>query len=139
MWSDFDKYGEISDKYLPVRGQGDTLATQTVTAINKLIYKWFNDGDVYDNTYYLIGWANDLSSYANWLVKYMDAGDILNQIADCYTDEQYEGILMALAKEYLQPEKLVHLDAIPARGDIYDCSGIFRYSEGDDELWEDQY
>ena len=44
---------------------------QAVTAVSKLVYKWFNDGDVYDNRFALPGWANDLSSYANWIEKYI--------------------------------------------------------------------
>ena len=68
-WSYFDKFDGIIDKYLPTKGEGETKATQIVTAINKLIYKWYNDGDVFDNTYHLEGWANDLSDYANWLYE----------------------------------------------------------------------
>lgn len=47
-------YDEVIELYLPDRGEGKTKATQIVTAVNKLIYKWFNDGDVYDNTYHMI-------------------------------------------------------------------------------------
>ena len=61
-WSYFDKFDPLQDKYLPNRGEGDTIATQIVTAVAKLIYKWYNDGDVFDNTWYLDGWLNDLSS-----------------------------------------------------------------------------
>ena len=50
-WSAFDEFDGICDQYLPSRGEGDTMAEQIVTAINKLIYRWFNDGDVYDNSY----------------------------------------------------------------------------------------
>ena len=61
------KQQELIEKYLPPRGDGDNQATQAVTALCKLTYKWFNDGDVYDNHYYLQGWANDISGSANWL------------------------------------------------------------------------
>ena len=64
-WGSFNKFEDIIHKYMPAMGEGETLASQAVTAINKLIYKWYNDGDVYDNRYSLQGWANDLSSYAN--------------------------------------------------------------------------
>ena len=68
-WSYYDKpeFKAINSEYLPARGEGETKATQIVTAVNKLVYKWYNDGDVFDNTGALSGWANDLSSYANWL------------------------------------------------------------------------
>ena len=54
-WSYFDKFETINDRYLPSQGEGETKATQVVTAVTKLVYKWYNDGDVYDNTYALEG------------------------------------------------------------------------------------
>ena len=41
-WSAFDKFEPIIDKYMPDIGEGDSLASQMVTAVNKLIYKWYN-------------------------------------------------------------------------------------------------
>ena len=75
-WSAFDEFDGICDQYLPSRGEGDTMASQIVTAINKLIYKWFNDGDVYDNSYFIQGWCNDISSYANWLYEYINLTEL---------------------------------------------------------------
>ena len=49
-WKDFTKFHAAYGPYLPDFGEGNNRATQTA-AVNKLIYKWFNDGDVYDNTY----------------------------------------------------------------------------------------
>ena len=83
-WGYFDKFEWADEKYLPCRGEGETKATQIVTAINKLVYKWYNDGDVFDNTHYLVGWWNNLSSYANWLEHHTDkASDILHKISKC--------------------------------------------------------
>ena len=68
-WDDFDIFSDIieeCDCWTP-QGEGEDKGTQIAIATSKLVYKWFNDGDVFDNTYYLEGWANDLSSYANWL------------------------------------------------------------------------
>ena len=47
-WNYYDKYEDISDQYMPNMGEGETLASQLVTAVNKLIYKWYNDGDVFE-------------------------------------------------------------------------------------------
>ena len=55
IYYDLIKFEELNKKYLPERGEGETKATQIVTALNKLIYKWYNDGDVFDNTYHLEG------------------------------------------------------------------------------------
>ena len=44
---------ELLDKYLPDEGEGKTMATQAVTAMCKIVYRWYNDGDVFDNTYFI--------------------------------------------------------------------------------------
>ena len=70
-WSYFDKFEYYNDILLPSKGDGITMASQAVTACCKLVYKYYNDGDVYCNEYYLDGWVNDISGSANWLYKYI--------------------------------------------------------------------
>ena len=136
-WDYFDKYQNIINKYMPARGQGETMASQICTAVNELIYKWYNDGDVYDNTYYLGVWLNDLSSFANWLEKYADCGDILSEIDSCWNDNDYEDILVRLADRCLDEEYLEKMNANEKIGNIYNCDGCYRYkeSEEDDDNW----
>lgn len=133
-WESFDKFSEIVSEYMPEYGEGETLASQTVTAVNKLIYKWYNDGDVYDNTYFMNGWANDLSSYANWLSKYVDAGSILDDIQNCLFDDNYEEILWKLAEKYLNREYLGKLTNKQKQGTIYKCVGKYKWNNN--EAWE---
>ena len=133
-WSYFNKFEKINDKYLPWRGEGDTMATQIVTAVCKLVYKWYNDGDVFDNTYHLDGWCNDLSSYANWLDKYTDAGHILHKISDCWNHSDYEDLLKELADTLLVDDYLIKQNEIGAIGTIYKCNGSFEFSEWSNPL-----
>lgn len=136
-WGYYDKFDGINDKYLPTRGEGETKATQIVTAVNKLVYKWYNDGDVFDNTYHLEGWANDLSDYANWLYENTkDAWKILNKISDCISDSEYEDLLQELADKLLNEEYLAEQNKIKKIDTIYDCDGKFKYEE---EAEEDYY
>lgn len=132
-WNSFDKYEAITDKYLPDRGEGKTMATQTVTAVCKLVYKWFNDGDVFDNTGYLDGWYNNLSSYANWLAKYTGAKPILDRVFECKNEDSYTDLLFDLAESLFDAESLEKLDAKPAVGSIYKCEGKYRFVDYDDE------
>lgn len=140
-WKYYDdkRFEVLDDLYLPTRGEGETKATQIVTAVNKLIYKWYNDGDVFDNTYHLNGWANDLSSYANWLYYYTkdEVQDILNKIKKCYSDGDYEDLLKELADTLLQEEYLAEQNKIEKEKSIYDCDGKFKYVEPteDEEGW----
>lgn len=137
-WSDFYKFSDISDKFLPVKGEGDTVATQIVTAVNKLVYKWFNDGDVYDNTNYLDGWCNDLSSYANWLYEYAPyTRNILDRIRDITTGDEYTKLLYDLCELTLNEEYLSEFVNSEKIGTIYECDGPFEFTEGDSTDWDD--
>ena len=129
-WSYFEKFDRVNGLFLPDCGEGENKATQIVTAVNKLVYKWYNDGDVYDNTHSMTGWANDLSSYANWLHKYVPASrPILERIWECWQDEQYEQILADLADALMDGEDLEHEANNPKVGTIYKCYGPFRFVE----------
>ena len=135
-WSYFDKFEKVNDKYLPVIGEGQTKATQIVTAICKLVYKYYNDGDIFDNTYFLAGWGNDLSTYANWLDKYTDkASMILHGISGCYSDGDYEDLLKDLADNLLNEEYLAQQNEFEKVDSIYECEGIFKFAERYEEDW----
>lgn len=133
-WNYYNKFDSINEKYLPVRGEGETKATQIVTAVNKLVYKWYNDGDVYDNTRFLHGWANDLSSYANWLNIYVpNISRVLIGVFVCKTESDYEDLLKDLTDKLFDEEFLAEQDKLPKIGTIYECKGIFEFIEEDEE------
>lgn len=130
----FDNFTNIINKYMPSCGEGDTKASQIATAVNKLLYKWWNDGDVYDNVRgHLSGWVNNLSSYANWLYANTtaDVRNILLSIENCYTEENYTSLLCGLGDELLTEEVLTPASAEPTVGSIYDCPGPFKFESYD--------
>lgn len=137
-WNYFDKFDEIIAKYMPAIGEGETVAAQAVTAVNKLVYKWYNDGDVFDNTHHLEGWANDLSSYANWLVKYTDKAGCLYSISDITSEGEYEDLLKELADAVLDPDWLKTMEK-SAEGSIYHCDGPFKFEEYGFDDEEEEY
>lgn len=136
-WSYFDRFEAIEDKYLPERGEGENMATQIVTAVSKLVYKWYNDGDVYDNTGSMTGWANDLSSYANWLRQYAGVADILDRIHNCWNDGQYENILKELTDKLLDEEDLERWAQREKVDSIYKAKGPYRFEECEEDGDED--
>lgn len=138
-WSDFDRFDAVIEKYMPRMGQGETKASQVCTAVNKLVYKWFNDGDVFDNTFYLEGWFNDLSDYANWLDRYTGFGDILHRIATCDDEDDYTDLLYDLCVAALDEDYLAGLNMIQKEGDIYNCTGVFRFVEDQDDEEEEEW
>ena len=129
----YDKYEKLIDKYMPARGEGETKASQIVTAVNKLVYKWYNDGDVFDNTHCLKGWANDLSDYANWLYYHTESRTILNKIVHCFIESDYEDLLQELADKLLNEEYLAEQNKIEKVESIYKCNGKFKYKEYDED------
>ena len=137
-WEDFDCFTDIIDKYMPRMGEGETVASQIATAVNKLVYKWFNDGDVFDNTYYLSGWVNDLSSYANWLYKYVEpTKEVLDGIVDVESESDYEQLLHTLCEVTLSSGYIDRFASTPKLGSIYDEVGRFVFKERYDE--DDEY
>lgn len=141
-WSDFEEFNRALDTYMPSSGEGDTMASQVCTAVAKLIYKWFNDGDVFDNTHGLEGWANDLSSYANWLYKYVPQSKmILERVYRCYTEDDYTSLLWDLAEATLDLEDVSALEDKPKQGSVYDCEGPFEFRDydDDDDEYDDEY
>ena len=143
-WSYFNKYDDVIDEYLPVRGEGDDAGIQAVVAVNKLIYKWYNDGDVFDNQHGLTGWANDLSSYANWLHKYTDTDKILERIFSITTKAEYDHLLVDLAEAILNENAIQTLRSKyddKTISSIYDCDGPFAFTLNDDydeDDWEEE-
>ena len=139
-WDSFNA-AKWDDKYLASVGEGESKASQIAAAGCKLIYKHYNDGDVYDNTHYLSGWANDLSSYANWLNKNLEgASEILGQIQFAEDDDQYEQILWHLSE--LIDKSIDKFANEPTVGSIYDCDGPFHfeeYTEEEEENYEDDF
>ena len=136
QWSDFDRFGQVTNRFMPSIGEGETIASQASTAINKLVYKWFNDGDVFDNTYGMEGWANDLSTYANWLANHIEgAEEILDGIVDCYNDDDYTELLYQLCDVCADLEDMENRDNLPADGSIYTEEGRFKFEEYEEEEW----
>lgn len=127
-WSSFEEFESIIDSYTPARGEGNTMAEQIVTAINKLIYKWFNDGDVYCNSYFMQGLCNDISSYANWLYEYINLTE-LDEIETVKNDEEYSNLLFKVAKKCLNEDYLKQYKEEPRKGSVYEATGPFEFSK----------
>lgn len=133
-WNDFNKFEDKLSKYLLPKGQGNTIATQASACINKLVYKWFNDGDVYDNTYNLKGWCNDLSSYANWLYWNIDGADvILRKIGLIFSEDEYTELLYELC-EFMYNLDWDEMNKTVGKDSIYESDGEpFYFNEEEDD------
>lgn len=124
-------YFPLTRELLPSTGDGDTKATQASTALWKLVYKWFNDGDIFDNTSgYMEGFANDISGSANWLYNNIEeTRDILNRIFKIKTEDEYTAMLIDLAN--VVEAAVPRLMNEPKVGSAYNDEGPF--------VWEEKY
>ena len=137
---DLGKYYDVLSQYLPDTGEGDTMVTQLSTAVNRIVYRWFNDGDTI--------WTEECQSFADWLwqnIARIDAViDDMNQYmfagSPYIEDRTLSGIYEDCLKEILDiaadRDLLNDLDSRPANGSVYDCEGAVlevmeRYSEDD--------
>lgn len=143
-----NKIKNMVHKYLPDREENETLASQIVVVIRELVYAWNNDGDVYDNVHSnLEGWIHDISSYANWLYKYVDGTqDTLKKIYNMSNNKNdYETLLKEIVDKFLDDDFLAQAAKSKEEGNIYDCSGPFQFEykepedEEDEEKWYEVY
>ena len=114
-------YGILTNKYLPSEGQGENKASQLVTAANKIIYGWYNNGDT------ISGNGNDLTSYANWIDQHIKEPEIRKILKDDYIDysDTYylSEIILPLIKFVFREDFLEELAAQEIEGSIYNCDG----------------
>jgi len=143
-WDYFDRFEvcEFKDEggYLPDEGDGDNQAEQCVTAVNRLIYEWYNNGGVFDNNYAVRDSCNDESGCANWLARYAPGADaILSRIRTIRNSDEYESrILKPLADLCLNISYLRRLEKLPKVDSVYSCKGPYNLREYfDDEDDED--
>lgn len=133
-WDDFStpESDRISDKYLPESGQGDTMMSQAVTAASKIIYRWFNDGDIFATANEWCAsnaFGNDLSSYANWLDQHIpETSKNLARIEDVYSDNDYTQLLYDLMKAVFTDEMAKKYAGKEKTGDIYSCKGDYKFT-----------
>ena len=114
-------YSILTNKYLPSVGQGENKASQLVTAANNISYGWYNNGDT------ISGDGNDLTSYANWIDKYIKEPEIRKILKDDhidYNDTYYlSEVILPLIRFVFKEDFLEGLAVQEAEGDIYECQG----------------
>ena len=120
-------YSKLNKDYLPSTDEGTNLAEQLVTATNKLIYKWYNDGDV------IAGDGNDLTNYANWIdMNFKETQSIFVKAETIYNsdDEDYLNlVLIPLIEFVFDEDRLKELSRYECKGSIYNCGGRFEYND----------
>ena len=140
---------ELTDKYLPPTGDGENLAETLITAINRLDYRWYNDGEgvVVNNELFGEDWGGVTRNTK--LLYVME--EILDNKIHFDGDSSYDKFITS-ARAYinnLPQSKWEELEKIDSK-DILDkyehvekdvndfLEEYWKEPEEDEEYWEDE-
>lgn len=139
-WEDFDRWSYVINKYMLPRGEGETMASQTVTACNTIVYEWYNNGGMFDTSCRVMRPWNDISDRANWLYEHHGWAikAILSSVSDVKNFRDYTDLIYALCEVALDEYYLRDLAKRPKEGSIYECSGRFSCEDYEDD-YDDDY
>ena len=142
-----DILASLHDEFVPDSGIADTVGGEVVRAINRIMYRWYNDGDQ-------IGWDYGIetvnSSYQyliekNIIVDNFDESAFTGDYA--YDKDEYDSFLRKLMKQVIdtlhnRPELFDEKNEDDSRDD-YRYAIENQYEEEDyddeDEYWDEDY
>lgn len=134
-YSYYRRFNKLNSIYFQDEGEGTTMATQLITAINKLVYEYYNNGLVYDNT--SKDWKDcdcredDLCSFANWIHKYYPGlRPILDKVKTITKNSEYEKILKELVSSVMNETFLRNENNKPkTSASVYDIDEPFKVKD----------
>ena len=130
----------LFSKLVPGSGNAETVEGELLRAINRIVYRWYNDGDKFFEGYgtetagpahsYLVNSGSPISSQLD---------RIFGEIAGSFNDKAYEaGIQRALGIILDYVEKQEAEDSLtPNKEDMFDYNSEFEDEEEDDYGWDD--
>ena len=113
-------------KLVPDMGKADTLEGETLRAINRIIYRFYNDGDLWFE-----GYGCETAGPAVSYLREFSPIDVRPEInsSECVDNDEYEKLL-----EIILEKILTHIEAQteyhPNHMDWYDCKP--KYKQEDD-------
>mgnify|MGYP003291541407 CR=1 FL=1 len=78
-----DLLGELFDLYVPNMGAANTIGGECVRALNRIVYRYYNDGDVAGYNYGVTTVANSLGYLVNLISDVTDTAADLISYTDC--------------------------------------------------------
>ena len=130
-----DRNEPLYDELVPVSGDAETLECEMLRAINKIIYRYYNDGDKYYEGYgtETAGPAHSFLINANHPLKAM-----MNKLfREFVSDSEYKKMLNDILKAILD-----HIESKQGEYTKNTLGGMFNYEseyEDDDEDYDDYY
>lgn len=127
----------LYDKLIPSQGSADTVEGEILRAINRIIYRYYNDGD-----YYYEGYGTETAGPAHsYLVNSKSSiSSNLNRIFNESRDKEYEQMLnkaLGLILDYIEKHE-AEGHSEPNSEDLFDYESEFKDEEEDDD-WDDYH
>lgn len=133
--ADDKRWEELTDKYVPDMGKADTIGGEILRAMNRLVYRYYNDGDTVDR--YYGGDLNILKSANDFIVS---------QRIPNYVD--LEGFSDFIYEDNLCKNLKIVLDYIVANPNLFEMENTEDfienaprndawYDDGEDDEWYD--
>ena len=129
----FEEFNDILDKYMPKYGEGDTFASQIATAVAKIVYRWFNDGDSIED--------EGLIQFVNWLKD--NVPEAKRYLSNNESSVNYEEFLYGLCSILLDEEFLEQYTKTSKKDSLYNSMKYGKYyndqddsDDEDDEFYE---
>ena len=102
------EYEALWERLVPAQGPAATKAGEALRAMSKLYYRWYNDGDKIERS--MNEWDTHQSAARafNYLHRFRDAAsgftaqDLMENLLDAYTEEQYEEALEEMADAIIE-------------------------------------
>jgi hypothetical protein len=115
----------LFNRLVPNQGQCDTLEGETLRAINRIIYRYYNDGD-----YWFDGYGVETAGPAESFLRQYGEPDLREclEASNCTEDKEYEKCLATML------EKIVsHIESRTEfrknYHDMLDCEPRYEYEE----------
>lgn len=119
-------------EFVPMSGPADTIAGELIRAVNRIGYRYYNDGD-----HIGVGYGNETcNSAARYILEIFDGTEmakIVRAIWGLYSDDRYERGVEALTDAMIR-----YLYDHPALMESENHCDMLDFRDSDDEDWEDE-
>ena len=124
----FEKFDKVFNEWVPDSGPAETVGGEIVRAVNKIVYRYYNDGDFIDVDY----GKETCNPAARFIldveeskpfVKCRELADVINT----HYYDNYEALLNEALEELIEKEELLSL--------AENCYDYLDYKEDEDIDW----
>lgn len=126
-WPDNKEFNALFDQYVPARGHADTLGGELIRAVNKIVYRYYNDGDRVG-----IGYGNETCNpAARFIEENTKLEPLAKELWNLCSDKEYEQLLADLMQAAIEICKKDNLFEQPNTDDMNN------YTDPSDSKWEE--